>query len=150
MAVAYAEHSALTGRIPADQLAELDADDTKRAREYASRLVEKAVRNDRFRLDEDTQLPSDEQIADAFREAVADQVAFWVQVGVDLSTISFGYNGQAEPQVASSSINGATVQWTPGSTEALVEFSLGQLAPVALDHLTRIGLGSAAVGRVYG
>jgi hypothetical protein len=144
----YAVHADLAQFVTPDMFADLDASNTGIAIRHASYLVREATHNDRYDVGTDDK-PTDEKIAEAFKFAVCEQVAFWVITGQDLTTVAAGV-ALADPTVTSTSINGATVAASTASSDSEIQESFSGLIPVAAYYLKHAGLMSKVVNRVYG
>ncbi|QMV84091.1 hypothetical protein HW450_06760 [Corynebacterium hindlerae] len=80
-------------------------------------------------------MPTDPDVIDAMAEAVAVQVREWVQSGVDPVAGYLGTKGE----VASSSIDGASVSFATKDSES-VRLALSSLCPMAVAVLADAGL----------
>lgn len=106
----------------------------------ASGLVRKAIRNDLY----DTLpsgLPEDDDLTEALREATCAQVEVWLAAGIT----SVAGTAGVEPEVVSSSIDGASLSFDVASRVAARQEIAGCLSVDALDILRAAGLASAAV-----
>lgn len=116
-------------------------DNAARLLKGASALVRTATRAALYDVTS-TGLPSDPDIAEAFRDATCAQAAEWIDKGVDPAS------GTAPGVPQSSGIGGATVNWgAPGGLTP--EQTLHQLVPDALWYLEAAGLLSGTV-QVWG
>lgn len=144
----YAELADLQPFLTADEFDPLTADSVKPGLVHASYLVREATKNDYYSTDEDGYAVN-ERKREGFRLATAQQVAFWVKTGVDLTTVALG-DATATPSVASTSINGATVQLGADTAEEVIRSSKSNLIAASLYYLKNAGLASHEVSRIYG
>lgn len=144
----YAELADLEPFLTADEYSGLTADSVKPGLVYASYLVREATKNDVYSTDE-LGYAVNERKREGFRLATAQQVAFWVKVGVDLATVALG-DATATPSVASTSINGATVQVDSSRADNAIAVCKSNLIPASLYYLKNAGLASHEVSRIYG
>lgn len=144
----YAELADLEPFLTADEFSALTADSVKPGIVHASYLVREVTKNDVYSTDE-FGYAVNERKREGFRLATAQQVAFWVKVGVDLATVALG-DTTATPSVASTSINGATVQVDSSASDAAISWCKTNLIPASMYYLKNAGLASRVVSRVYG
>lgn len=109
-------------------------DDWQALIESASLLVAQETRAALYDVDP-AGMPTDPDVIDAMAEAVAVQVREWVQAGLDPVA---GYMG-TKGEVASSSIDGASVSFTTKDAES-VKLALTSLCPMAVAVLADAGL----------
>lgn len=116
-------------------------DNADRLLKGASALVRRETRAALYDVTS-TGLPSDPDIAEAFRDATCAQAAEWIDNGADPAA------GTSPGVPQSSGIGGATVNWgAPGGLTP--EQTLHQLIPDALEYLDAAGLLSGTV-QVWG
>lgn len=127
-----AQYEALTGDTPPDNFSTLNR--------YAAGLVRDATLCDRW-----TALPSGLPVDDDWREALSDaaaeQIAAWDAAGIDPQK---GVSGQ-QIQVASTSIDGASLSYDVASAAAARAKETRSLCDAALAHLRNVGLASTVV-----
>ena len=110
----------------------------------ASMLVGAACRNDLY----DTLpsgLPSDDDLADAMRDACCEQINAWVVCGIDPATAG---TDTSAPGVVRSEIDGARVEFDPTGIEEATRNRLrlvSSLSGSAYEILRQAGLASAYV-----
>jgi len=144
----YAELADLEPLLTAELFDPLTAETVAPGLIHASYLVREATKNDIYSTDEDG-YALNERKREGFRLATAEQVAWWVRTGVDLATLDLG-DANATPSVASTSINGATVQLDNSAKQQALLQATERLVPRAAYYLRNAGLGSGLIGRVYG
>jgi hypothetical protein len=131
----YAAPDDLADWIGADDLP--DDSEGERLIKYASRLVRKATRCDRYEVDP-TGLPVDLDVLHPMRDATCIQVAAWVAAGIDPAG---GVAGR-EIGIASQSADGGSVSYADSVTADEVRETVERLTPAALDVLRENKLAS--------
>lgn len=106
----------------------------------ASLLVTTACRLDCYDVTP-TGIPSDEDLAEAMRDAVCAQVELWVAAGYNPVA---GAGGQ-DPRVTVSAVDGASVSFDTYLTAPARINEINQLCPDSLRILRNAGLASSAV-----
>ena len=110
----------------------------------ASVLVTAACRNDLYNT-LPSGLPSDENLADAMRDACCEQINAWVLAGIDPATAG---TDTSAPGVVKSEIDGARVEFDPTGIEEATRNRLrlvSALSGSAYEILRQAGLASAYV-----
>ncbi len=144
----YAELADLAVFLTADEFDGLTAPGVLPGLIHASYLVRGATKNDLYQVDEDGYAVN-ERKREAFTLATAQQVAYWIKTNQDLATIGLE-DANETPSVASSSINGATVQLDNSTAAGAIRWSRKNLIDASTYYLRNAGLGSKQVTRVYG
>lgn len=144
----YAELADLQSFLTPDEFSPLTAEAVAPGIVHASYLVREATKNDHYSVDE-LGYAINERKREAFTLATAQQVAYWIKVGVDLTTVALG-DATATPSVASTSINGATVQLGADTADQVIRRSKDTLVPASMYYLKNAGLASHEIGRIYG
>ncbi|MGW5267251.1 hypothetical protein ACWEQ4_01240 [Rhodococcus sp. NPDC003994] len=116
-------------------------DDAPRLIRAASTRVREATKFDLYATTP-AGLPSDPAVAEAFRDAVCQQVAEWTLAKVDPDA---GVAGQPLV-VASQSVDGASVSYVTGDSQKQLAAAVGSLSPAARTILRNAGLGSRNPG----
>lgn len=107
---------------------------------HASSLVEAATRLDRYNTDADGK-PTQYEIAQAFRDAVCQQVEVWHANGIDPAKGAAGQIGQIQSQ----SVPGGSVTYAGALTAAEIGAAATSLSEAAAHTLRNAGLGRGQV-----
>lgn len=113
---------------------------TSQALVIASVMVEQFTRLDRYEVDSEG-YPTEPEVRDAFRQATACQVAFWVDAG--LNPVA-GAAGQT-PQITSQSVPGGSVSYASPLTAEQRGQAVATLCETATLLLRGAGLGRTEV-----
>lgn len=119
-----------------------DADDNLLARmlRQASIMVGRACRNDLYDVDP-TGKPTDLGYLQAMCDATSAQVEVWLSLGIDPA----GGLAAMDPQMASSSVDGASVSFDVSTSVRAKIRAAEALSPSSYSLLTAAGLASAEV-----
>lgn len=107
---------------------------------HASSLVEAATRLDRYNVDVDGK-PTEMRVAEAFRDAVCQQVEMWHRNSMEPGA---GFAGQTG-QIQSQSVPGGSVSYAGALTAAEMGAAATSLSDAAIQTLRNAGLGRGQV-----
>ena len=140
----YVTVSELRGQAPNDTLDTHDDDTLTRLAAHASRIIRTHTRAAVYYTDQDG-MPTFGPIRDAMRDATAAQVIAWAEAGMLGDVLTGGV--KAEARVASSSINGASVNLDHTQADAArLHLYAGGLGVEAMLILDDAGLINALPG----
>lgn len=104
----------------------------------ASRLVRAATLTAVYETNPATDIPTDPEVARAFREATCSQVETWLALDLNVAA---GPAGAAEAAIAASSVGGGSVQYATSVTgDDARRAAVSVLSQEAVDILAEAGL----------